>query len=68
MSARNGDKSRFGRMRKQKVARRARTRELKAAMAPQGDAEKETGVLGDAAKAIGSALGTIAAKTKRKKG
>jgi len=29
MSVRNGDKARFGRLRKQKIARRVRTRELK---------------------------------------
>ena len=36
MSARNGDKSRFHRERKQKIARRKRTQELldRAAMAP----------------------------------
>jgi hypothetical protein len=29
MSARNGDKARFGRLRQQKIARRQRTRELR---------------------------------------
>jgi hypothetical protein len=35
MSARNGDKSRFHRERKQKIARRTRTRELVKAAAPR---------------------------------
>ena len=35
MSARNGDKSRFNRVRKQKIARRKRTRELLGRAAPR---------------------------------
>jgi len=40
MSARNGDRSRFNRERKQKIARRKRTKELlkSAAMAPRASA------------------------------
>ena len=33
MSSRNGDKSQFGRLRKQKIARRVRVRELRKAIA-----------------------------------
>jgi hypothetical protein len=33
MSSRNGDKARFGRLRKQKIARRVKTRELKKVIA-----------------------------------
>jgi hypothetical protein len=33
MSSRNGDKARFGRLRKQKIARRLKTRELKKVIA-----------------------------------
>jgi len=33
MSSRNGDKSRYGRLRKQKIAKRVRMRELRKAIA-----------------------------------
>lgn len=43
MSALNGDKSRFNRVRKQKLARRKRTRELlKLAPKPRGSAGTQT--------------------------
>jgi hypothetical protein len=40
MSALNGDKSRYNRERKQKIARRKRTRELLARAAAQGKSAK----------------------------
>ncbi len=73
MSARNGDKARFGKQRKRKMAHRARTQELreglKPVVAPAGaehgeGAGEHHGVLGSAAGAIGSVIGTIAAKVK----
>jgi hypothetical protein len=39
MSARNGDKARFGRLRKQKIARRVRSLELKKQIASNTAAE-----------------------------
>ena len=42
MSARNGDKSRFHRERKQKIARRKRTYELLGRAAKQGKAANNT--------------------------
>jgi hypothetical protein len=75
MSARNGDKSRFGRQRKQKIRRRVELRALRPqkpvageAAAPGSQPESGTGpesegVLTGAARIIGSALGTIAAET-----
>ena len=83
MSARNGDKARFGKQRKRKMAHRARTQELreglKANASGTAAAENTTaagqheedklhdghhGPLDTAAGAIGSALGTLAAKVK----
>jgi hypothetical protein len=40
MSSRNGDRSRFHRERKQKIARRKRTRELMESAAPQAKSVK----------------------------
>jgi hypothetical protein len=71
MSARNGDKSRFGRQRKQKIARRLELRGLKAALvappatgeAPSDAEAKPKSGLAGVAHAIGSALGTLAVET-----
>ena len=38
MSERNGDKSRFGRLRKQKILRRKRSRELRKVLGTRGPA------------------------------
>ncbi len=67
MSARNGDKARFGAQRKRKAAQRIKIRALreelkKPAEAPQ---EEHHGALNSAAEAIGSALGSLAAKAKQ---
>ena len=100
MSARNGDKARFGKQRKRKMAHRARTRDLRESLVPgapsgaeavptaQAPVEKKpeqdttapatrtethsseshghehAGALGSAAGAIGSVLGTLAAKVR----
>ncbi len=72
MSARNGDKARFGKQRKRKMAHRARTQELREGLKPaavagepqaENHAEKH-GVLDSAAGAIGSVIGSIAATVK----
>lgn len=66
MSARNGDKSRFGRQRKQKIARRVVLRALRTPdPAPAGTVagSEPVGALASAARLVGSALGTIAVET-----
>ncbi|MDQ6676081.1 MAG: hypothetical protein M3Z09_02155 [Acidobacteriota bacterium] len=83
MSARNGDKARFGKQRKRKMAHRARTRDLRESIKPEepaaalnaeppqppeqnpaSHATGQHGVLGSTAHAIGSVLGSLAAKAK----
>jgi len=75
MSARNGDKARFGKQRKRKMAHRARTQELREGLKPvaAGAAVAEGaetahgehhGVLDSAAGALGSVIGSVAAKVK----
>ncbi|HVW83269.1 MAG TPA: hypothetical protein VHB50_01245 [Bryobacteraceae bacterium] len=68
MSARNGDKARFGRLRKQRIHRRESIRALRehqseASARTDSHEKKATGVLSKAARSVGSALGKIAAKT-----
>jgi hypothetical protein len=65
MSARNGDKSRYGRLRKQKVQRRQKNLELRNSLGlSNGPGPTNRGsVMESAAHAIGSALGTLAAAT-----
>jgi len=71
MSARNGDKARFGKQRKRKMAHRARTQELREGLkagvvpgaAPGAEASHgEHHRVDSAAGAMGSAPGTIATK------
>lgn len=76
MSSRNGDKARFGKQKKRKMANRLKVRALRedlkapasetAVQGPGGEAAQDEhhGVLGSAAKTLGSTLGALAAKVK----
>ena len=57
MSFRNGDKSRSGRLRKQKIQKRVKTRALKVSVAAGPQTET---VVTKAAKKIGSAVAAVA--------
>ena len=63
MSARNGDKARFHRRRKEKIHRRFHALQLRhETSANDASHEHSNGVLESVARTIGETLGTIAAK------
>jgi len=63
MSFRNGDKSRQGRLRKQKIQNRLKTRALKVTLAEAAAKPKPERVVKKAAKKIGEVVAAVAVAT-----